>query len=278
MMSPLRLLNAWIDHQRLAERRRQVEWQLGVIFKQPITLRPTFAGGGFDRIYLAHEDSQHSKIVASVRMNVPGRDQPAKEPHLPRLPLSGEHRIHREARAYRQLSPLGIAPRLVARGEFFLANQWLPWPRLSDVLRHHSHLLWDLLPVALDAIREMHENGVVHMDLNCGNLLIAPDFQSVVIIDFEFAPLRSMITIDQQRFDYLRLAHNLLKPRRGREAALLQPERFVELFARYAPEAGHGIPDAMNTAWFERVVEHDVIRAGFEEIFGVLESESRVIL
>ena len=31
-MSPLRLLNAWIDHQRLAERRRQVEWQLGVVF------------------------------------------------------------------------------------------------------------------------------------------------------------------------------------------------------------------------------------------------------
>ena len=62
MMSPFRLLNAWIDHQRLAERRRQVEWQLGVVFKQPITLRPTFSGGGFDRIYLAHADSQQAKI------------------------------------------------------------------------------------------------------------------------------------------------------------------------------------------------------------------------
>jgi hypothetical protein len=86
-----------------------------------------------------------------------------------------------------------------------------------------------------------------------------------------------MITFDQQRFDYLRLAHNLLKPRRGREAAFLQPERFVELFARYVPETGFGIPDAMHTAWFERVVEHDVIRNGFEEIFGVLDSESKVI-
>lgn len=277
MTSPLRLLNAWIDHQRLAERRRQVEWQLGVIFRQPVTLRPTLSGGGFDRIYLAHEDSPRAKILASVRMNVPGRDRPAKEPHLPRLALTGEDRIHREAHAYRQLSPLGIAPRLIARGEFYLANHWLPWPRLSDVLRHHSHLLWDLLPVALDAIREMHENDVVHMDPNCGNLLVAPNFQSVVIIDFEFAPLRSMITFDQQRFDYLRLAHNLLKPRRGREAAFQQPERFVELFARYVPETGFGIPDAMDTAWFQRVVEHDVIRTGFEEIFGVLDSESRMI-
>ncbi len=277
MMSPLRLLNAWIDHQRLAERRRQIEWQLGVVFKQPVTLRPTLSGGSFDRIYLAHGDSQCSRILASVRMNVPGRDRPPKEPHLPRVPLPGEHRIHRESRAYRQLSPLGIAPHLIARGEFYLANHWLPWPRLSDVLRHHSHLLWDLLPVALDAIRKMHENGVVHMDLNCGNLLIAPDFQSVVIIDFEFAPLRAMSRFDQQRFDFLRLAHNLLKPRRGREAALLQPERFVELFARYVPEAGFGIPDAMHTAWFERVVEHRVIRDGFAEILGVFDRNSKVI-
>ncbi len=277
-MSPLRRLNAWIDHQRLAERRQQVEWQLGVIFRQPVTLRPTLTGGGFDRIYLAHGDSQRSKILASVRMNVPGGDRPPKEPQLPRLPLSGEHRIRREALAYQQLSPLGIAPRLIARGEFFLANQWLTWPRLSDLLRHDRQLLWGVLPVALEAIRQMHENGVVHMDLNCGNLLIAPDFQSVVIIDFEFAPLRSMIRFDQQRFDYLRLAHNLLKPRRGREAAFQQPERFVELFARYVPEAGFGIPDAMHSAWFERVVEHDVIRTGFEEIFGVLDGQSRVIL
>lgn len=276
MMSPLRLLNAWIDHQRLAERRRQVEWQLGVVFRQPVTLRPTYSGGGFDRIYLGHGDSQCPRILASVRMNVPGRDRPAEEPHLPRLAMTGEDRIDREASAYRKLSPFGIAPRLIARGEFYLANHWLPWPRLSDVLRQHSHLLWDLLPVALEAIREMHENGVVHMDLNCGNLLVAPNFESVVIIDFEFAPLRSMITFDQQRFDYLRLAHNLLRPRRGREAAFLQPERFVELFARYVPEAGFGIPDALDTAWFHRVVEHDVIRTGFEEIFGVLEGESRV--
>jgi hypothetical protein len=115
------------------------------------------------------------------------------------------------------------------------------------------------------------------MDLNCGNLLVAPNFQSVVIIDFEFAPLRAMSRFDQQRFDYLRLAHNLLKPRRGREAAFQQPARFVELFARYVPETGCGIPDAMDTAWFSRVVEHDVIRAGFEDIFGVLDSESRII-
>lgn len=34
----------------------------------------------------------------------------------------------------------------------------------------------------------------------------------------------------------------------------------------------------MNTAWFDRVIEHDVIRTGFAEIFGVLDGEAKVIL
>jgi predicted Ser/Thr protein kinase len=277
-MLPLRLLNAWIDHHRLAERRREIEWQLGIIFKQPVTLRPTLAGGGFDRIYLAHGDDRHSKILASVRVNVPGRDRRVREPHLPRISLPGEQRIFRESRAYQRLAPIGIAPQLIARGENFLANHWLPWPRVSDVLRHNGHLLWDILPVVLDTVRQMHENGVVHADLNCGNLLIAPDFQSVAIIDFEYIPFRSMIRFDQQRFDYLRLAHSLLKRRRGREAAMLQPERFVDIFARFAPEAGFGIPDAMNASWFDRVVEHDVIREGFEQLFGILDRPEKAFV
>lgn len=275
MKSPFRLFNALIDHHRLAERRRQVEWELGVIFKTAITLQPTLSGGGFDRMYLAHRDSDPMQTIASVRINVPGRNVAAKEPNLPRLALSAENRIHREARAYRQLSTIGLTPRLITRGDFFLANHWLTWPRFSDILRHHGHLLWDILPVVLNSIREMHENDVVHMDLNDGNILIAPNFQSAVIIDFEYSPLHSMSLFDQQRFDFLRFAHNLLKPRRGREAAFQQPQKFVDLFAKYVPEAGYGIPDAMDSAWFSRVNDHPMIRRGFEEIFGVLDMKSR---
>lgn len=269
MRSPLRIFNAWIDHQRLAERRYQVEWQLSVIFKQPVRLRPTLSGGGFDRIYLAHGDDEQNSVLASVRMNCPGGDRTPMEPDLPRIALPGEDRIHRESRAYRHLSTLGIAPRLIARGEFFLANHWLPWPRLSDVLRQDSDRLWDVLPVVLDAVRTMHDHRVVHMDLNCGNVLISPDFKSAVIIDFEFAPLPSMIVFDQQRFDYLRLAHNLLKPRRGREAAFWNPARFVDVFSQFVPEAGFGIPSEFRALWFDRVFENEVIREGFAEILGV---------
>lgn len=273
MRSPLRLLNAWVDHQRLADRRREVEWQLSTVFRQPIHLRPTLAGGGFDRIYLAHGDREQNRILASVRMNSPGKDRAPSEPDLPRIALAAADRIHRESRAYRQLAALGIAPRLIARGEYFLANHWLPWPRMSEVLRQNSEKLWDALPVALEAIRTMHDNGVAHMDLNCGNVLISPDYTSAVIIDFEFAPQRSMIAFDQQRFDYLRLAHNLLKPRRGREAAFWNPARFVKMFAQVVPEAGIGIPSEFRAVWFPRVFENQIISEGFAEILGVRDYE-----
>jgi serine/threonine protein kinase len=160
----------------------------------------------------------------------------------------------------------------MARGEFFLANQFLPWPRVSEVLKRSSDCLWIVLPKVLAAVRRMHDRGIVHMDLNCGNLLISPDLQSVVIIDFEYAPHHQMVSFDQQRFDYLRLAHNLLKRRRGRAAALTDPHRFVELFSRFAPESGFGFPEPLNSRGFARILENRIIREGFKEAFGVLEN------
>ena len=273
MRSPLRLLNAWIDHQRLSERRSLVEWQLSIVLRQSVTLLPTVSGSGFDRKYLVQTNSRPTETIACVRMNCPWRGIPPEIIHLPRKPLKPEQRIAREARAYELLAPLGIVPKLIARGEYFLANHWLPWPRLSEVLKRSPASLWRALPPALEAVRQMHSRGVVHMDLNCGNLLISPDFTRVVLIDFEYAPRTNMTFFDQQRFDYLRLAHDLLKPRRGREAALCDPGRFIESFARVAPESGFGIPEPLAAESFCRVLEHSTIRIGFEELFGVFETE-----
>ena len=272
MRSPLRLLNAWIDHQRLSERRSLVECQLNVLLKQTVTLLPSVSGSGFDRIYLAQTNSWPSKTIACVRMNCPWRGIPPEQTHLPRISLKAEHRIARETRAYEVLAPVGIAPELISCGEYYLANHWLPWPRLSEVLKQSPGRLWSVLPPALEAVRKMHSRGVVHMDLNCGNLLIAPDFESVALIDFEYAPRADMTFFDQQRFDYLRLAHNILKPRRGRETAMRDPLRFVESFARVAPESGFGIPEPLAAESFCRVLEHSAIRIGFEELFGVFET------
>ena len=272
MMYPLRILNAWIDHQRLHERCRHVEWQLSLLLKQSIALVPTCSGGGLDRIFLAQTRSWPMQTLACVRMNCPWRNEETIASHLPRIPLPARRRIAREARVYEQLAPLGLAPELMARGEFFLANQFLPWPRVSEVLKRNPERLWIVLPKVLSAIRRMHDSGIVHMDLNCGNLLISPNFASVAIIDFEYAPRHHMVTFDQQRFDFLRLAHNLLKRRRGRAAALSEPRRFVDLFSRFAPESGFGFPEPLNSQCFARVMENEVIRVGFEDLFGVFES------
>ena len=273
MRSPLRLLNTWIDHQRLSERRTFVEWQLSIVLKQSVTLLPTVLGSGFDRIYLAQANSRPQEPIACVRMNCPWRGIPPEQAHLPRRPLKAWQRIAREAHAYEVLAPLGIAPQLMARGDYFLANRWLPWPRVAEVLKRSPASLWDILPQVLDAVQHMHCRGVVHMDLNCGNLLVAPDFSSVALIDFEYAPCAGLTLFDQQRFDYLRLAHNILKPRRGRTAALREPHRFIAHFARVAPESGFGIPAQFSADCFHRVCEEPIIRSGFEELFGAFETD-----
>lgn len=272
MMYPMRILNAWIDHQRLHQRCRHVEWQLSLLLRQSIALVPTFSGGGLDRIFLAQTRDWPMQTLACVRMNCPWRNAETAALHLPRIPLPARRRIARESHVYEQLAPLGLAPKLMARGEFFLANQFLPWPRVSEVLKRSSECLWIVLPKVLSAIRRMHQSGIVHMDLNCGNLLISPDLESIAIIDFEYAPCHHMVTFDQQRFDFLRLAHNLLKRRRGRVAALNEPHRFVDLFSRFAPDSGFGLPEPLNSLCFARVMENDIIRDGFRELFGVLET------
>lgn len=271
MMAPLRYLNAWIDHQRLHRRSAQVEWQLSFVLRCPVFLQPTCTGGGYDRIFRVLRTGRSHHPLASVRMNCPWRDKVPAEPLLPRIALPAQRRISRESRCYEKLAPLGIAPELIARGEYFLANQYLPWRRVSDVLRQSSASLWPVLPVILEAVRRMHAADVVHMDLNCGNLLISPDFRRVVMIDFEYAPKHDMLQFDQQRFDLLRLAHNLLKPRRGRDAAFRHPDRFIRIFREFAPESGFGVPDALPSSGFSRVLEHPEIAAAFQDLFGVFE-------
>ena len=271
MISPMRVLSAWIDYQRLRERCLEVEWQLSIVLKQEVWLVPNFSSGGTDRIFLAQTRRYPARTLACVRMSCPWRDNRTPEPHLARVQLTAPRRIARESRVYDRLAPLQITPALIARGEHFLANQFLPWPRASEVLRKDPETLWRILPKALEAIRKMHAHGVVHLDLNCGNLLVSPDFSNVAIIDFEFAPLKDMTAFDQQRFDFLRFAHNLLKRRRGRDAAFREPHRFVDLFAQFAPESGFGLPDLLNPIGFSRVLENHAIANGLKELLGAFE-------
>lgn len=272
----MRRLDAWIDSQRLTTTRLSVADQLGFVLGRPVQLLPTTGGGGQDRIFVARTITGPHRLLAAVRIPCDWKSRPQVEPFLPRETLSPLQRIARESAVYERLSVHGLAPRLIARGTQFLANDYLPWERVSEVLRRDESVLWRVLPHMLRAVGAMHSLGVCHMDLNCGNILVSPERNRIVFIDFEYSPSRQLNQVDRFRFDYLRLAHNVLKPRRGRRLAFENPLRFVRMFAEYAPQAASGIPESLSPAAYSRLLDHPTIAAGFVEHFGISPRELNV--
>jgi serine/threonine protein kinase len=252
MSSPKRFLRSWLRHFRMRDVVGDVEWQLGIALKRSVRLVPARTGGGFDSIYIARGTRPPYPHVASVRLNCPWRDARPDESHLPRRSLSGPERIVREATVYRELAPHGLSPQLLVQGRSFLANEWQPWPRLSDLLRNDETLVWEVLPGVLRSVSAAHAHGVVHMDLNCGNVLLKPD-GGACLIDFEYEAEDSLSKDQQQAFDVLRLVHNLLKPRRGRHAILQQPERFADMLQPLMPASASSLIETFASAWFDRI-------------------------
>lgn len=268
MKSPLKMLNAWIDHRRLHNRCNEVEWRLSARLEQTITLTPMDSGGGADRVFLGQTNVGLPQPVCCVRMTCPWRRVRPSEPGLPRITLRPVQRLLNEEAAYRTLSPIGLSPKVITGDQFFLATYHVPWPRLADVLRDQPERIWSILPALLHSIAEMHSVGVSHMDLNCGNVLVSSDLNQVMFIDFEYSPRSSFSFFDQQRFDFLRMAHGLLKRRRGLEAITQDPNRFAQLVASHAPESGDGLPSELDPKWFHRVTELPFVNEILQAAFG----------
>lgn len=273
MRSPAQLVSLWWKRHQMRDQIATVSVQLASALGNSIRLQVVpHSGGGADAIFLVHraidfDRRRRCDPVAVVRVASTDGDFVPDEPELPRIALLTKQRIEREAAAYQMLAPLGRSPELLIRGDDFLANTWLPGTRASAILRRSEEAIWDLLPLVLTAIRAMHAQDVVHMDLNCGNLLVSPDQTAVAFIDFEYAPASQLSPHSQRAFDYLRFAHNLLKPRRGLNAILKQPDRFVRCFAD-AVDRCDCQPDELPSACMNRLDRHNVIREGFEHLFG----------
>lgn len=260
MSPPGRLLRNWWTALRMRDQVRDVEWQLGIALHRSVRLVPARPGGGYDCIYFARALKAPARWIASVRVNCPWRSETPDEPHLPRRVLCGQERIIREASAYRRLSEHGLTPGLLVQGSNFLANEWLPGARLAEVLRRDSTALWRLLPEALRAVAAMHELGVVHMDLNCGNLMLLPDTGRVCLIDFEYAPRPGFSLWQQRSFDVLRLIDNLLRPRRGLDAVVSNLDRFCDIVIPWLPEGCGALLDQCGVTWFRRIHQYAAIR------------------
>lgn len=276
MKTPRRLFRKLLVRWRQRHQIREVRRQLSLVLGEAVRLEPASrSGGGFDSVFIARSRNQRTRCLAGVRVCSPSRRLPqADEPDLPRQVLSSGARIHREGEAYQRLSPLGLSPQLLVQGESFLANVWLPWPRASELLRESERRVWDILPPVLRAISEMHACGVVHLDLNCGNILVRPDLQAVAFVDFEYGPAEGMSAQAQQAFDLLRFTQGLLRPRRGLGAIRADQPRFVECLQAFCsgPTPGTtGTAPALTSlppACFRRISDYPVISHGIGQLFG----------
>lgn len=235
MRSPLRWLRRRSEFAMQSARRIELEAEFTQFHSSPVSFVPADAKGGYDQIYYALEGRRR---LAVVRINSPHKSEKDPiGPLDPGIPLGPAERLEREWRAYEKLFPVGLSPQPMWRTSDCIVCSWLPWRRASEVLAKRRNLTWSVIERSLAAIRRMHDAGVIHLDLNTGNLLIEEDGPSIAIIDFEFGPVNWVSHQQQMAFDYLRLIDDFVKPRRGGKVMLADVKRLALLLeGRVSPE------------------------------------------
>ena len=233
MRSPFRWFRRRSEFAMQAGRRKELEAEFTEFHGSPVRFVPAQAKGGYDQIYYA---LQGGKRFAVIRVNSPHKScTDPIGPDDPGVPLGPAERLEREWEAYSRLFPRGLSPEPLWRTHDAIACSWVPWLRASDVLVKRREMTWPIIDHAITAIREMHEAGVIHLDLNTGNFLVEKSSAKVSIIDFEFGP-QPWVDVDQQMaFDYLRLLDDFVKPRRGGKIMLGDLGKLEGLLERSVP-------------------------------------------
>lgn len=221
----MRWLRRRADLRRLAPRRVALEAELAQLFRAPCTLVPAVSKGGYDQIFYAVSGGIRRAVV---RVNNPHRKpHEAVHPRLPLVALAPAARLAREWDAYSRLFPLGLAPQPLWRTGDAMACSWVDRTRASAALTRQHAGVWSFAATAFPAVRRMHEAGVVHLDLNLGNLLFQSGDDRLQFIDFEYGPADWVSVEQQMAYDYLRLIDDLLRPRRIGRLLLADPERLL---------------------------------------------------
>jgi hypothetical protein len=218
---------------QIAGRRRELEAELSAHFQETVSLTPAKVKGGYDEIFWANRNGERFGVV---RVNSPfKRQNDPIGPRDPAVPLAFQERLTREWEAYERLAPAGLAPRPLWRTHDAIACSWINWDRASILLTRRRENFWPLFGCALAGIRQMHQCGVVHLDLNWGNLLAPATGPGLAIIDFEFGPVHWVTREQQLAYDYLRLIDDSAKPRRGGRLLLADLTRMEQLLAEIVP-------------------------------------------
>jgi Protein kinase domain len=142
-------------------------------------LRARLGAGGMGQVFLATSPGGRMVAVKVIHPEL------ARDPDFVR-------RFRAEVEAARRVSGMYTAP-VVAAGVDdrppWLATAFVPGPSLADIVSRYGPLpvpaLWRLAAGLADALRAIHDTGLVHRDLKPANVLLASDGPRV--IDFGIA-------------------------------------------------------------------------------------------
>jgi len=205
----------------------KIQLEMSEYFGGGVSLAPFDAKGGYDEIYYA---TLAGECFAVVRINSGFKVQ--NDPiglWDAGIPLGPKERLNLEWSAYQKMFPLGLSPEPLWRNEKSIACSWVDWERASRRLARDHKSFWMIAENILLAVNQMHRCGVMHLDLNLGNVLVNPKGCDVLIIDFEFGAADWVTQSQQRAFDYLRLINDFAKKRRGGDVFLSDIGRVILL-------------------------------------------------
>jgi hypothetical protein len=214
--------------------RARLQEELSQALKQPCQLIPAAGKGGYDRLFYVETKGQRMAMMR-VRNNQAGEASPSSADALRRT-LTAEERLDYEWAAYTALSRTHLSPQPLWRTQEAIVASYHPFPRASELLKADEQMVWTLLPHLFALVRGMHAAQLVHMDLNLGNILVAPQTYEMMAIDFEYAPVSTLSFEQACLCDYLRVINDLLRPRRGGRALQKDFNRFTEVLRRVLPQ------------------------------------------
>lgn len=145
----------------------------------PFRLRGVLGAGAMSRVFLAHAPGGQAVAVKLVRAEF------ADDPEFRR-------RFRHEVEAARAVHSPFTVPVVAADPDAarpWLATIYVPGPSLRSIITADGPLPTEtvtrIATAVIEALRAIHAAGVVHRDLNPGNVLLAPDGPKV--IDFGIA-------------------------------------------------------------------------------------------
>lgn len=257
MFSLLQRLRGAFRRFQLRHRFREIADMLEVHYEEKVLLKPwgsiTRSGDQLCRLW---RTSNPLHPVGVLRWNLlHSLSVHSDEPDLPRSRSVGESRLRLEHDAYRQLAPLGLSPQPLLLSHDFSLNSWVSGERLADVLRADPDAVWLWLPAQLTCLQQIHTAGVLHLDANCGNWLVDVNRDQPYLIDFEYAPGIGWSESELQAFDYVRLLHDLVRPRRAGPALLKNTDKFGELLRTLVPRNAARSMSTLPESCFRRLRE-----------------------